>query len=432
MSGQNGVTPSASAARTGHNLRTIRESNRSTVLRLLHRRGGLSRREIAHQTGLNDSTISHIIGEFLAAGLVRERGPRPADAQPRSGRRQIGLELLPTAVYALGAHLGVGAVRVAACDLSGQVVARRVTTLDPGAEPGAVVAAIAHLAGDIARSEPVRGRRLVGLGVGAIAFLDPTAGVIQSAPSLGVRWVAVAITDPLSEHLGLPVLLDHHVRAMAAAEQWFGLAHDLLNFALVNVDTSIGVGIVVNGQLVRGDNARAGQIAHLVVAEDGPPCACGRRGCLVMLASYRALAARAAELVRQQPAAPLAQAASANAALALDQLVFTLAAQGDPASRRLIDEMAGHLARSVTHLIALLDPHLIVLSAGGSGHAALLLEHIQPRVAAQAPLIQNGAPPRITASALDRDLAVLGGAALALEHFVAGPLTGAPARSRIG
>ena len=410
------MTRSVNVVRPGQNLSTLRASNRSTVLRLLHRRRGLSRREIARQTGLDASTISHIIGEFLANGLVGECEKTAPAGQARRGRRQIGLELLPTAAYAIGIHLGVRALRVAACDLFGQIVARRAALIAPGAPPEAVLADMVRLTQDIiAGEEALQGRQIVGVGVGAVAFLDPTTGIIQSAPSLG--WGEVPIGAPLSEQLGLPVLLDHHVRAMAVAEQWFGHAHTVPDFALVNVDTSIGVGIVVNGEVVRGENARAGQIAHMVVAEDGPLCACGRHGCLVMLASYRALAARAIDLTHRHPDLPLAHAVAEHPLMPAEYLVFDLAREGDPVACQLIEELADYIGRSLTQLVALLDPRLVVLSAASAEHAAVLVEPIRQRVARNAPAI-----PQFVASALDRDLAVLGGAALALNQFVAGPL----------
>lgn len=418
------TTRSPNMTWSGQNLSTLRTSNRSTVLRLLHRRRGLSRRELARQTGLDASTISHIIGEFLTNGLVGECEQARPEEQPRRGRRRIGLELLPTAAYAIGIHLGVRALRVAACDLFGQIVARRATLIAPGTPPEVVLADAVRLAGDIAGEGNLRGRRIVGVGIGAVAFLDPMAGVIQSAPSLG--WGEVPVSGPLSEQLDLPVLLDHHVRAMAVAEQWFGQAQSVPNFALVNVDTSIGVGIAVDGQVVRGQNARAGQIAHMVVAEDGPLCACGQHGCLVMLASYRALAARALDRVRQHPDLPLAHAIAEHPSVPPEYVVFELAGQDDPVARELVEELAGYIARVLTHLVALVDPQLMVLSAASAEHAAVLVEPIRQRVAAQAPVT-----PRIVASALDGDLATLGGAALALNRFVAGPFPGSGTGRRL-
>lgn len=407
------------SSKNGHNQAAIRVQNRSLVLGLLHREEkGLSRRELARRTGLDASTITHIIDEFIAGEVVRERGATESDGTPRRGRREILLELVPEAALAIGVHIGVRSIRLAACSLRGEIIARRGMVLGADTPPQATLALIADLVDSI-RQESVRDpERIVGVGIGAIAFLNPETGVIQSAPSLG--WGEVAVTAPLAERLRLPVLLEHHVRAMALAEQWFGCARLVRNFALVNVDSSIGVGTVVDGKLVRGDSRRAGQIAHMIVREDGPLCSCGRRGCLVTLASYRAIAHQVGEVVRQNPQSSLAHAVAENPDMPAEQTAFNRARQGDPLARAIIEEAAGYVALAMTHLASLLDPELIVLSAVNTEHADVLLEPIRRQVIARAP-VNPTSTLRMMTSALGSDIGVLGAASLVLDSFVAAP-----------
>jgi predicted NBD/HSP70 family sugar kinase len=399
--------------------RVVRLPTRSAVLRRIQRHERpISRREVAASTGLDASTITHVVADLIGAGLVRECGATPINGESRRGRREIGLELVPTGAFAIGVHLGIGSLRVVASDLRGSIVARRGTLHRPDLDPELTLRVVADLVGDILNREPLDPDRVVGVGVGAVAFLDPIAGVIDSAPSLG--WGPVPIVAPLSARLGRPVSLDHHVRAMALAEQWFGRARATPNFAVVSVDATIGVGVVVDGKLVRGNYARAGQLAHMVVAADGPACACGRRGCLVTLASYRALARRAAEFVRENPDSALAHAVADGPGVPLENVVFDLAGRGDASATELVDEIAGYVAVAVAHLASLLDPQLIVLAAGTPGHAEVLLDPIRRRVLTHAPF-DAGSPPPIVTTALGWDLPVLGAAALAFEHFAAAP-----------
>lgn len=413
----------------GHNLATIRIQNRSTVLGLLHREdSGLSRRELARRTGLDASTITHIIDEFIANEIVRECGIMEPNGAPRRGRRETILELVPTAAWAIGVHLGVRAIRLAACDLRGRVVARRAAILAAGTPPTAAMDLIADLIDGIRREPGLDPDRILGVGIGAVAFLNPASGSIQSAPSLG--WGEVAITGPLAERLGLPVLLEHHVRAMTLAEQWFGRARSARNFALINIDSSIGVGTVVDGKLIRGDSHRAGQIAHLIVREDGPLCSCGRRGCLVMLASYRAIANQIRETVRQNPQSTLAHVVAENPDIPAEHIAFPLARQGDGLALKVIEEAAAYIAPAIAYLASLLDPGLIVLSAANTEHAEALLGPIRQHVLAQAPLNPTRTL-RLVTSALGSDIGVLGAASLVLDSFLAAPILH-PAHSRRG
>jgi predicted NBD/HSP70 family sugar kinase len=286
----------------------------------------------------------------------------------------------------------------------------------------------ADLVGDLLAKTPIDRGRVVGVGIGVIAFLDPQAGVIHAAPSLG--WGEVAVVAPIAERLGMPVHLDHHVRAMALAERWFGHAGAVPNFSLINVDSSVGIGTMVGGKLVQGEHWRAGQIAHMVVREDGPRCACGRHGCLVTLASYRAIARKAAEMIQSHPDSWLAHRIGERPDVPAEYVVFDLAREGDPLAQSILDETADHVSVAISHLIAILDPQLIVLSAAGEEHAECLLGPMRDKVQAHAPLNHDRVP-RIVTSALGADLAVLGGAALALNHFLASPL-GLPSTAKPG
>jgi predicted NBD/HSP70 family sugar kinase len=404
----------------GRNLGVVRIENRSAVLRLIHQqRHPISRREIAQRTGLDASTITHIVSEFIAVGLIRQCGAVEPNGRTRRGRREIGLQIVPTGVYAVGVHIGIRSIRVAACDLRGEIVGRRASLHDVADPAELVLESTAELVDDLLAKSAVDRMRVVGVGIGAIAFLDPQAGVIHAAPSLG--WGEVDVAAPLAQRLGIPVHLDHHVRTMALAEQWFGHARAVPTFALLNVDSSVGFGTVVGGKLMQGDHWRAGQIAHMVVREDGPQCACGRRGCLVMVASYRAIALRAREAVQNHSDSRLAHSIGERPDVPAEYVVFDLARERDPLAESILEEIADHVSVAISYLISILDPQLIVLSAAGEKHAECLLGPVQRKVLARAPLNYASAP-RIVASALGRDLAVLGGAALALDHFMAAPL----------
>src|SRR5215208_267621 len=97
----------------GSNGMGLRAQNRGSIVRLLQQHGALSRRDLARRSGLDASTITYIATDFLRAGLVRECGEAVAPRQPRRGRREVAIELLPEGGFAVGVHLGVEAVRVA-------------------------------------------------------------------------------------------------------------------------------------------------------------------------------------------------------------------------------------------------------------------------------------------------------------------------------
>ncbi|MBI2940789.1 MAG: ROK family transcriptional regulator [Chloroflexi bacterium] len=401
----------------GHNATTMKLLNRGVVLHHVLRLGPLTRRQLARKTGLRKSTISYIIAELLAAGLVREVPPlvgRPG----RPGRQEALAELVPDGAYAIGVHVGILGSQVALTNARAQIVGWHTQRLPSPPTPQAVVAQITRLIDTLVASAGIDRSRLIGVGVGVLAYVEPDRGVVRLAPSLG--WHDVPLAAVLQEAVGLPVRIEHNVRAMALAEQLFGRLGALRDFALINVGTSIGTALVVNGQLAPGHSHSAGQIGHLPVAEDGLPCVCGKRGCLDTVASWQAFDERAQDLARRHPDSAFAASIRPGSAPGPASAVLRLAGEGDTLACSIVDGVVEHLAVAVAYLLALLDPEVVVLCAGSSFYDHVLIAPVQralTRRAAMAPVPDA----RIVPSSFGVAQAVVGGAAVALQRLFKSP-----------
>jgi predicted NBD/HSP70 family sugar kinase len=402
----------------GHNATTMKRLNRGTVLRLLLRGGPLSRRQIARATGLRTSTISYIVAELLAAGLVQEVATNGAPARAaRPGRQEIPLALAPDGAYAVGVHVGIFGAQVALTNARAEIVAQQRELLPTPPAVPAVVAQIGRLINGLIIRAGIERARLIGVGVGVLAYVEPEQGLVRLAPSLG--WHDVPLAALLRGALDLPVFLEHNVRAMALAEQLFGRWGDLRDFAFLNVGTGIGAALVVNGQLVQGHAHDAGQLGHLPVAPDGPLCACGKRGCLDAVASMQAVRERATALCQRHPDSPLARRLAAHPVLGRENRVLEMAAAGDPLARQSIEPGTEYLAGAVAHLLALLDPEAVIISAGASRYDHVLIPPLQQALTTRAAL--PGVAARLVPSSFGRDQAIVGGAAIALQRLFASP-----------
>ena len=159
---------------------------------------------------------------------------------------------------------------------------RLLTAQDPEAALDAIAAALVRLSG---------GRQLGAVGVGAPGPLDPASGVIAHSPNLG--WREIPFGPTLAARLGVPVILDDDARSGALGEAILGAGSGADPVAYLTLSTGIGSGIVVGGELLRGAHGIAGEIGHLVIDPAGPPCGCGRRGCVESFAGGASLARRA-------------------------------------------------------------------------------------------------------------------------------------------
>jgi predicted NBD/HSP70 family sugar kinase len=274
----------------GHNL--------SLVLQTLYRSGTQSRADIARVTGLTRVTVSALVAELMADGLVLELGQRE-DARPgkpatlidlnRAGFQIIGLDLSEHAVF-----------RGAVLDLDGTILARAEVALDHsvGEEALALVVDLTRRLVDAATAP------LLGIGVGSPGVVD-LGGVVLTAPNLG--WVDVALQQRLTDEFGIGVIVANDANAAVLAEHSFGDADS--DAMLVKVGHGVGAGLLLGGTPLFGSRFAAGEIGHVVVGTDGgATCVCGKEGCLETWLSIPNLTAKLARSEKADHDAVLTEA----------------------------------------------------------------------------------------------------------------------------
>lgn len=260
-----------------------RAHNRSLVMQTLFHRGAMSRADLSRETSLTRVTISDLVAELIADGLVVEQGTREASGPgkpailvdlDREGHRIVGLDLSGTDRF-LGAVL----------TLDGEIVARHEVAVP--ADRDDIVGVVTALARDLVADAHAP---VLGVGVGSPGVVDDR-GVVLTAPNFG--WNSVDLHGILSAALDLPVLVANDANAAVLAEYTFGGAPD--DVMLVRVGRGVGSGLLSGGQPMRGSRFAAGEIGHVTVGTDGgPSCVCGKVGCLEAWLSVPAIEARLA------------------------------------------------------------------------------------------------------------------------------------------
>ena len=263
-----------------------RGHNRALVLQTLFHAGAMSRADLSRETGLTRVTISDLVAEFVADGIVIEMGVR-AVAGPgkppilvdidRAGHQIIGLDLS-------GPNAFAGAV----LSLDGEVLERREVPRPESPDGDAVYAATLALAKSLVE---ISTRPLLGVGIGTPGVVRPD-GMVLSSPNLG--WTNFPLEAKLGADLGLPVLARNDANAAVLAEYTFGDAKT--DFMLIKIGKGVGAGLITGSQPLVGSRYAAGEIGHVVVGTDGGPrCACGKDGCLEAWLSITRLRAAIAE-----------------------------------------------------------------------------------------------------------------------------------------
>ncbi|HXG41699.1 MAG TPA: ROK family protein [Dehalococcoidia bacterium] len=205
-------------------------------------------------------------------------------------------------------------------------------------------------------------RDLNGVGIASPGPLDLAQGVVVNPPNLP-GWGEFPLRRLMEERLGLPVTLENDATAAAIGEHAFGAGKGVRDMVFVTVGTGIGGGIICGGRPYRGKGGAAGELGHMVVLADGPPCGCGNRGCVEALASGTAIARRAQELLAAGKAPGLARLLSAGEAPTAEA-VHRAALAGDEDCRELLAEAGRYLGIGLASYANVLDPELLVLGGG--------------------------------------------------------------------
>jgi N-acetylglucosamine repressor len=334
------------------------DMNRNLVLNVL-RTGAASRAEVVRATGLSPATVSTIVAELIASGLVMESG----QGKSTGGRRPQALKLNDTSNYVVGLKLRSRAISVVVTDLNAEVVHAELTELaeqPPTAvqagQPvpaGPVLAAVGQAVRDAISHAGISPDAVLGIGAGLGGLMDAESGVCRYSPAFG--WSDVPVAAPLAEELGLPVLVDNDVNTLTVAEQWFGRGHGVEHFVVVTVGEGIGAGIVLDGKLYRGADGGAGELGHLPIAGSDVPCSCGLRGCLEAVASDGAI-------LREVNAG---RARAAQDAVPDIASVRRGAEEGDQACAAALREAGTMLGLGIAGIVNVLNPRLVILAGEG-------------------------------------------------------------------
>lgn len=381
----------------------IRRHNLSLLVRHIHQHGELTRAELTAATGLNRSTIGALVSDLVGLGLVIEYVPSVRD---RAGRPSHVVAPRTDGPYVIAVDVAVERIVTATVGLGGTVHERRLVVID-GAErrPEAVVARIVSDAGWLAQRRPgIAGP--VGIGVSIPGTVRRQDGFVEHAPNL--NWRAVPFAGLLAEQL--PVALEVHVGndadLGAVAEHQRGAAIGYDHLIYLNGSVGVGGGIIAEGIQLFGTGGYGGEIGHMTINPDGPPCHCGSTGCIETYIGEHALL-RAAGITDQH--GPRAVEA-----------VFADAAAGEPRARAAVRTVAGWLGLSLANLVNCFNPQAIVV--GGSLAEVVRLERatVETELDRRA-MAAARAGVQLLLPGLDQDSALIGAAELAFQDLLAAP-----------
>lgn len=369
---------------------SLREANRARLLDSLKRHGRLTQIELSGATGLSPATVSNIVKELTAGGVLH------TSFTSRSGRRATLVSLARQVGLVAGAHFSPRKLHVAIADATRTVVAESSLPLAPDHRHDAELDRLSLLLGDMVDGLGGSLSDLSAVGLALPAPVDPRTSVI-STPGLLPGWDGVDIARSLAARIGRPVHVDSEANLGALAEAREGAARGASSSVYLRVGHSISAGLLVDGELFRGMSGRTGQIGHMTIDEKGGLCRCGNRGCLETVAAGPAL---------------LAGLTEDDGIHRLRDLV-TAAGDGVASAQRAIADAGRHIGIAAASLCNLIDPERIVVGGELALAGEILLAPLRHSLERS---ILGGGVPEIVASSFAEWAETRGAIVLALDH----------------
>ncbi|MFW6774124.1 ROK family protein [Nocardioides sp. CPCC 205120] len=372
---------------------TLRTANQRRVLDVLRAAATpgdepvLTQADLARATGLAPATVSNIIRDLGAVGLVA--------TEPGSGRRGTVVRLAASAGLVAGVDFGHSHVAVALGDLTGRLVRERRQRLSPTHPYGEGLALATSLLDELLAEEGTDRSMLRSVTTGLPAPINQR--VVASAAILP-GWVGVDALAVCEAAFGVPVCVENDANLGALAEHRLGVGRGRDSSVFVKISSGIGAGIVIDNRLFHGSGGAAGEIGHLTLDERGPVCRCGSRGCLEAYASVSSVLAMMDD---QLPGATLDD-------------VVAAAHAGNLSAQRSLEDAGRHLGWGLASVVNLLNPAVIVVGGDIARAGDLLLESVRRELRRH--VLDAVATTPVELSELEERASLVGAVLLAAEN----------------
>jgi predicted NBD/HSP70 family sugar kinase len=375
---------------------SLRTANQRRVLDVLrrHRVGHksaskvrLTQADLARTTGLAPATVSNIVREFAAAGLV--------DVERGSGRRGASVRLASRAGLVCGIDFGHSHLSVAIGDLTGHVLSEQSRSLEQSHhhEEG-----LNYAAEMLKRELDELGSEHSALRAVVVGLPAPVIDDVVRSAAILPGWVGVNARQVAEQHLNCPVHIENDANLGALAEHLVGVARGHADSIFLKLSSGVGAGIIIDNELFHGSVGAAGEVGHLTVNEQGPVCRCGSRGCLEAYASSGSVL----ELMSSQmPGATIDE-------------VVAAAQNGNASALRSLEDASFHLGWGIGSLVNILNPSIVVVGGDLARAGELLLE--PARVGLRRHALDAVASTPIVISKLGHRASLVGAVLLAAER----------------
>lgn len=351
--------------------------------------------------------VNKMLAALLEQGFIQETGL----GDSTGGRRPVNYSLKQDLLYVVAVAVDQYYTRISIIDIAKMQVQDVVEVELSLKENNTSHLRLTESIASVIEKSGIEKRKIAGVGIGMPGFVDAEKGINYTF----FRNAEKGIASYISEQINVPVFIDNDSGVIALAELKFGSAVGVQNAMVINSSWGVGLGMVLKGDLFRGDNGFAGEFSHIPLFNNNKLCSCGKSGCLETEASMLVMVEKAIEGLKSGHPSILHNISIEHPQVGCES-IFQAALKGDKFSVELLSEVGYHIGRGVAILIHLLNPSVIILSGRGSVAGKVwkapiqqaLNEHCIPRLSEST---------RLEISTIGEQAEIIGAASLVMEHF---------------
>ncbi len=263
--------------------------------------------------------------------------------------------------FAIGVDLGGTNLRIAAVDDNGKLLEKTTTSTPVTHGRNAVIDEMCvAIQQTVAKFRP--GGEMTGIGIGVPGIIEMQTGTVRQSPNLP-DWRDYPVRDEIERRLRTTVVLENDANAAALGEKWMGAGAAVDDMCMLTLGTGVGGGIVLKGQVWHGMTGMAGELGHINVDPNGPPCNCGSRGCVEQFASATAIKRMAIEAIATGKAPELARAMHEDPEFS-SKVVYQMTVQGDEPAKEIFRRVGDALGLALAGLVNIFNLPMYVVGGG--------------------------------------------------------------------
>ena len=359
------------------NIDHIKQVNTASIYKVIEKNAPISRVKIAKISKLAPASVTKITRQLLEKGIICETAIQASTG----GRCAISLAPNIDNIHVLAVKIGQKTLSLSCYNLAAQQLSTSEITIKAEDQRQLLDLLFTSINCFIIKQKK-QDQTIAAISLSLSGLIDPQKGIVVYSPYYPLVNFPLAAT--IEQRFSLPTFIGNHTRSLALAEHYFGASKDCLDSILISIHHGVGSGIIINGKPLLGQHFNIGEIGHIQANPAGKRCHCGNFGCLETEVSDSVIIEKVRKAIKQ----------GCHSALNLESLniekIYQAAADNDPLCRKIVEEAATYLGKTIAILINIFNPQKIIIAGKISAAQTKLLSPIEQCIAYQVlPNFQN-------------------------------------------